>query len=197
MWHRANVLNLLLLSIFALISITVVSLTHFSPTPTNTASSIFENEKIPDSIIQTAQESTKDLWVNKNGKRFHYHLESPISRIILKHEEDGTEIIEEMEDMRLWIQDRIVTSPRPLQEIRFIQSPLSTFHFSNQELKTQKSFIALYTTPGKDLSLHLKPELVSLRGRADTFDISVDNDGVKFSAKGFTAQINEPGKINE
>ncbi len=193
MWQRANAINLVLLSIFTLIIIALIGVHHL---PLTIVPFEIDDKKqmIEEVVLESATGTTKDLWANKNGKRFHYHLESPSTKVIMKHDLNKTSYYEEMDDMRLWMQDRFLSSSKPSQQVRFIQAPHSIFDFSQQKLKTENTFMALYTTPGEILSLYLKPEQITLRGKADSFDLKMEKDGAHFSAKGFKAQINEPGE---
>jgi hypothetical protein len=196
MWQRANALNLLVVSIATLIVFVAVSVTHLPTSPPQNDLSGDLETVTNELVLEEATGTTKDLWVNKSGKRLHYHLESPTTKIIMKHDHDKYAFFEEMDDMRLWMQDRFLTSSsRPTQQVRFIQSPHSTFDFSLQKLCTENTFIALYTTPGEELSLYLKPEQISMRGKAEAFDVTMEKDGANFTAKGFTAQINESGDL--
>lgn len=197
MWHRANTISFACISLFSLVAASFVALSKLPVTNVSLTYETKQENEDPETVIQYVVDSSKDVWINKKGIRHHYHMESPQSRFILKNDLISNQIVEEMDDMRLWMQDRISQIPNPTQEIRFIKSPHSTFCFSDHSLKTENSFIALYTTPGKDLSLYLKPEQITLRGNAETFDVLVDKEGVKFAAKGFAAQINDIGKKYE
>ncbi len=188
-WHRANTISLAGISLLSVMALAFVAFSKM-PQLASLDQEVSDHPSIEDTIIQHVNDSSKDVWVNIHGKRHHYHMESPTSRFVLKHDLYSNKIVEEMDDMRLWMQDRIAQTPKPIQEVRFIKSPYSTFCFSERSLKTENSFVAMYTTPGKDLSLYLKPEQVTLRGNADAFDIIVDEAGVHFNAKGFSAQIN-------
>ncbi len=193
MWRLANAINLLLISVFTLIVFAMINV-HRLPLSTGLSKTAHEDILADEVVLERATGTTKDLWMNKNGKRFHYHLESPSTKVIARNDQNGASYFEEMEEMRLWMQDRFLSSSKPTQQIRFIQTPHSVFDFSEQKLKTENTFIALYTTPGEVLSLYLKPEQISLRGKADSFDLQMEKDGANFSAKGFKAQIHEPGE---
>src|SRR3990167_3174369 len=110
MWQRANFFSLLLMSFFACISFAFVFLTHFSsvPKPSHTEAPLFSSTN--DVLLGESTENSKDLWMNKNGKRLHYHLESPTARILLKHLSHSFALVEELDEMRLWMQSHILST---------------------------------------------------------------------------------------
>lgn len=191
-WHRANTVSLsAIITLTAIIGV-FIGINKMKTSPNNPiAHADIEDAPPKDTVLQYATETSKDIWINKNGSRYHYHLEAPKSRFVMKNTLLGSEIIEEMEDMRLWMQDKVINIPKPMQEVRFIKAPKSYFLFTQHALKTEDAFMALYSTPGRELSLYLKPEQITLRGHAKTFDILMEKGGVKFAAKDFNAQLHE------
>ena len=190
-WHRANTVSLSGIIIFAGSIAVLIGLSKISPLAVSSSEDTNKTLHTISTTLQTAQNTSKDIWVNKKGSRYHYHLESPKSRFLMTSSPLKCEFIEEMEDMRLWMQDKINLIPKPSQEIRFIRAPNSYFLFSDLSLKTKDTFLALYSMPGKELSLYIKPEQVTLRGHAKTFDITLEEEGIKFAAKDFNAQFQD------
>lgn len=193
MWHRANAINLILFFFLAIGAFVGVSLVHL---PANTISTALPIPKATlEVILQQAQGETKDLWMQKNGKRLHFHLESPKTRLIMKHVNEKHTLVEELEEMRLWMQDKLPSSEHKNQQIRFIRSPFSTFDFSTQTLATENTFIAIYTTPGEELSFYLRPQQISLKGTADRFEVELGKDGLSCKAKGFKGEIDDSKEL--
>lgn len=192
MWRLANIISLSVLFIATIVSVAIVSLTHHSSRPFFPNPSLHRGLTTPDLItIQTATHCTRDLWVADKHHRFQTHIDTPSTRLILQSSQGNTTLLEEMDSIKLWSQDRFTSFPKMQQQIRFLQAKKGSLDLTSTYLHTQESFIALYTTPGSRLYTHLKPANILMEATADTFDLTLGKQGIDISAEGFTAQVKD------
>ena len=130
----------------------------------------------PSSICQNRLKVCKDIWFT-GANRLHYRIESTSSALTFEPRGSKIDIVEHLEQMRCWMQDKIITSPSALQHTRYFTAREGIYNFLSQQLIADKATLSLYRMPGSSL-----PEI----GRMPAFDPFLSGEATKvaFSVAG-------------
>lgn len=139
---------------------------------------------------QIRYEVQKDLWISLETKRLHHRMTSPRSTLIAHPKGGHFTFIEKMEEMKCYLQERVEEKEKPTQQIRFIESELGTFCYSNLHFNADLVSLALFRLPGHSLQTQLDSNLAFLQGVAENVSLSFTESSPSFRAEKFKAQIN-------
>ncbi len=149
------------------------------------------SEAIKTSTHQIRQKVQKDIWFSQEaGERLHYKIQSDTSLLTLEPKGKKVEIIENLEKIKCWMQDKIYYSAdnTPLQQLRFFEADQGTYRYSASEFDAQTVILSLFRMPGHEI-----PETLSsspfIKGIARDVCFSVSGKTPKFQAKQFQAQL--------
>ena len=148
-----------------------------------------EASKPPPQQIRTGV--SKDLWITDEALgRLHHHIESPHSILTIYNHGNRLELIEKMEGMKCYLQEKIESDADTfIQQIRFIESTEGTYHYSDHHFNAPSVFLALFRIPGQTLFTDLKLEQAFLKGIAQNVSLSFAEDRPNFHAQKFKAHI--------
>ncbi len=105
-------------------------------------------------ICQNRLKVCKDIWFAEAGnQRLHYRIESASSSLTLEPKGHKFDVIERLEQMRCWMQDKVFTSNRNdiSQQTRYFTAREGVYHFLSQQLIAEKATLSLYRMPGDSL----------------------------------------------
>ena len=131
----------------------------------------------------------KDLWIFNEGFRLHHRMESPRSILTIYPKGDRCELVEEMQDMKCYLQENVQMEGRSMQQIRFIASASGTYYYSNQYFDAHQVFLALFRIPGNRLETELDFNEAFLKGVAQDVLLSFAEAPPHFQAKKFKAYV--------
>ncbi len=149
----------------------------------------------PSSICQNRLKVCKDIWfAEENNQRLHYRIESASSSLILEPKGRKIDVIERLEQMRCWMQDKLVagaTQRDVTQQTRYFTAREGTYHFLTQQLIAEKATLSLYRMPGDTLPEigHMPQYDPFLSGEAQKIALSVAGNAPKFQAYDFKASL--------
>ncbi len=148
----------------------------------------------PSPICQNRLKVCKDIWVTEeNQQRLHYRIESASSSLTLEPKGHKMDIIEHLEQMRCWMQDKLLTSNKNdvSQQTRYFTAREGVYHFLSQQLIADKATLSFYRMAGDKL-----PELGRLpisepflTGEAKQIAFSVSGSTPMFQAYDFKASL--------
>ncbi|MBI5274616.1 MAG: hypothetical protein HY860_06150 [Chlamydiales bacterium] len=133
---------------------------------------------------------TKDLWTVEDGSRLHHHLENLSSTLTIIPGKHGLEVIENMDHIRCWMQDKVFLSP-PHQKIRYFKSTHGMYFYKQHELHIQDVLLAMYEQNGIELVKEIQPSLLLFKGKAKEASFNITENKVDFFASHFEAVFEE------
>lgn len=140
----------------------------------------------------------KDFWIAEEKDRLHHRIESPRSTLFAHFEGKKTKIIEQMIEMKCYIQERLMHSEEGLkQKLRYIESEEGFYHYDNHHFNAEHVFIAFFDMPGNHLQRNLNLEKAHMTGHASQVQLSLANQNPTFYAEKFKAHINPQTKTHE
>ncbi len=137
----------------------------------------------------------KDIWFSEeDGSRLQYRIESASSFLQLEPKGKKIDIIEHLEQMRCWMQDKLLHSPNSqemLQHTRYFTAREGTYHFLSQLLVAERATLSLYRMPGEFLpTTGSMPEYAPfLSGEAKRISFAVSGNTPSFEAEDFKASF--------
>ncbi len=149
------------------------------------------SEAIKTSTHQIRQKVQKDIWFSQGiGERLHYKIQSDSSLLTLEPKGKKVEIIENLEKIKCWMQDKVYYSAEnaPLQQLRFFEADQGTYHYSSNAFDAQTVILSLFRMPGHEIPSTLSTSPF-IKGVAKDVCFSVSGKTPKFQAKQFQAQL--------
>lgn len=140
---------------------------------------------------QRREKVRKDLWITEADKtRLHTRLESDASTLTLLPLDDKVDIIENLETIRCWMQDKLFLSENtPMQQVRFFEAGQGTYHYMDQQFLAKAVTLSLFRLPGHALPFSIRPSDAFLKGVAKDVSFSVGGKASQFQAQQFKATL--------
>src|SRR5579883_2379855 len=106
-------------------------------------------------VSQKRSQVCKDIWFSSEGaQRLHYRIESAASSLNLQPMKSKVDIVEQLHDMRCWMQDKIVKaagSDGASQQTRYFTASQGVYRFLSQSLVADQATLSLYRITGEHL----------------------------------------------
>jgi len=133
----------------------------------------------------------KDIWFSQEqGGLLHTRIDSEASTLVLLPKDDKVDIIENLEGIRCWMQDRLFANgSAPMQQMRFFEADTGTYRYATQQFLAQTVELSFFRLPGHALSYAVAPEDAFLRGIASDVSFAVSGKSPQFQAQKFQAMI--------
>jgi hypothetical protein len=151
------------------------------------------------SVFSTTQQQrtgvVKEIWFSQeDDSRLHYRIFSESSLLTIKPEGKSFDLIEKLEKIRCWMQDKLYepgNGTGPMQQVRFLAAEEGLYRYASQEFLAQTVALSLFRLGGHELpndSMLLKP---FLKGIAQDVSFAVSGKSPQFKAKHFKAELRE------
>jgi hypothetical protein len=133
----------------------------------------------------------KDIWFTQEDRsRLHYRIDSEASTLTLLPIDDKLDIIENLEHIKCWMQDKLyLAGESPMQQMRFFEADQGTYQYTTQQFLAQTVTLSLFRIPGHALPLRFDPSAAFLRGIAQDVSFSVSGKTTQFQAERFKATL--------
>jgi hypothetical protein len=146
------------------------------------------------STYQTRESVRKDIWIaDANSDRLHYRIESKSSLLKLIPKEHKSEIIEQLQGIKCWMQDKLYAASEaatPMQQVRYLEADQGTYRYNSQHFDANSVSLSLLRLPGHLLSFPFDPQAEPfLKGVAQNVSFSIDEGIPKFQARNFKATL--------
>ncbi len=135
----------------------------------------------------------KDIWfAQEDGSRLHYQIESESSILTLLPGKKF-DIIENLEKMKCWMQDKLYLSSnaQPIQQMRYFEADHGTYQYTTQQFVAQAVALSLFRLPGHALPVKYDSKSAFLRGIAQDVSFSVSGKTPQFQAQNFKAILKQ------
>lgn len=150
-------------------------------------------------LFSTTQQQRKDvvkeIWfTQEDHSRLHYRIFSASSLLTIKPEGKGFDLIEKLENMQCWMQDKLyppTTVAGPTQQIRFLAAEEGLYHYTSQEFLAQSVALSLYRMNGHDLPEKMGTTRPFLKGIAEGISFAISGKNPQFQAKQFKAELGD------
>lgn len=132
-------------------------------------------------LAQTANQNRKGVvkeiyFAQEDHSRLQYRIESDASVLTLKPEGSKFDLIEKLEKMRCWMQDKIEQTPSqstPVQQMRYLEAEEGIYRYTAQQFLAQSVALSLYRIEGRDLPTNLARHRPFLSGVAQDVSFAV------------------------
>lgn len=131
----------------------------------------------------------KDLWLaQEDHTRLHHRIASQSSRLTLVPIDDKVDIIEHLQNLQCWMQDKIFL-PTATQQLRYFEAEQGIYQYSIQRFAASSVILSLFRLQGTDLPFSLNPKTAFLQGIAQDVSFSIAGKATQFQAKQFKATL--------
>jgi hypothetical protein len=151
------------------------------------------------SIFSTTQQQrkgvVKEIWFSQeDNSRLHYRIFSESSLLTIKPEGRSFDLIEKLEKIKCWMQDKLyepTPGVGPTQQIRFLAAEEGLYRYTTQEFLAQTVALSLYRLGGHELPKEIAASKPFLKGIAEDVSFAVSGKSPQFKAKHFKAELRE------
>jgi len=141
---------------------------------------------------QERKQVRKDIWFSQDdSSRLHYQIASEQSQLTLSPMKNKFEIIEALQDIKCWMQDKLFTEEeQPMQQTRYIEADTGLYRYTTQEFTANGVTLSLFQLPG-----HLLPDQPKedsdafLRGVAHDISFTLGGKTPQFQAQQFQVEV--------
>lgn len=152
----------------------------------------FQPSKKKEVSYQKRKEGTKDIWIVKDGIRYHHHVKAPTSTLTVIPREKNLELVENIENMRCWYQEKKFMKDHIAQQrIHYYKAANGMYLYHGHELLSQDLFVAIYDCEGSDIKYEIQPLFLYFKGTAQDSVIQFVDKTPQFHATDFHAVIKE------
>lgn len=175
-------------------------LSFFKKEALSTAQKSRLQQSLSDSAISTTTQSRKnvrkDIWISQpNHQRLQNRIDSKSSLLTLTPDKGSTEIIEQLQDIQCWSQEKIYSTGRTFShQLRLLQAEKGNYSYKTQTFEASNASLSLCKIQG--LSLPSQPESheIFLKGTAAHISFAVESGVPLFKADQFNASLSQGGK---
>ena len=134
----------------------------------------------------------KDIWfTQEDSSRLHTRIESEISHLTLLPIERKIDIIENLEHLKCWMQEKLSTEGPAMQQVRYFEARQGLYQHLSQEFLANNVSLSLYRLPSHTLPLKTIASAAFLKGIAKDVSFSISGKTPKFQATDFKASLNQ------
>jgi hypothetical protein len=198
MFRRATIFSLLFLGIATLLW--GVLLVRFRPSDSAFIKDTIKQQELSNSnaLFSTTEQNrkgvVKEIWfTQEDNSRLHYRIFSESSLLTIKPEGKNFDLIEKLEKIKCWMQDKLydpAAGAGPMQQIRFLAAEEGLYRYTSQEFLAQSVALSLYRLGGHDLPKEMVATKPFLKGIAEDVSFAVSGKSPQFKAKHFKAELN-------
>lgn len=146
-------------------------------------------------LFSTSQQErrgvVKEIWFSQEDKsRLHYRISSESSLLTIVPEGNHFDLIEKLEHIKCWMQDKLADSGGASQQVRFLAAEEGLYRYASQEFLAQSVALSLFRLNGHELPNETLKARPFLKGIAEDVSFAVSGKNPQFNAKHFKAELN-------
>ncbi|MEI6242728.1 MAG: hypothetical protein WCP39_04910 [Chlamydiota bacterium] len=149
-------------------------------------------KKKPSLASQKRSGVQKDLYITQNKERIHLCLQSKISEVFLFQKKKKTELMESLQGIEGFIQDKIETkaSNQQFQQLRYFRSNHGTYFFPSHQFQSDEIALGFFYLPGSEMPTSVDLSQAYLRGSAEKISFFLNDKKVPYlEASHFKAEF--------
>lgn len=136
----------------------------------------------------------KDIWFAQDDEsRLQYHIESVASVLTLLPVKNKFEVIETLQNIKCWTQDKLYYNGenlQPMQQARYLEANEGIYHYGSQQFNAQGVTLSIFHLPGHNLSTQfLDSKKAFLSGLAKSISFTISGKTPQFQAEQFKASL--------
>ncbi len=189
-------IHLFLLILLPFIGFWVYETMIMRPSDLETYQDIVKKKEIASSSAlsstnQHRKKVQKDIWFSQNDTaRLHYQIASEGSLLTLTPIKNKFEIVESLEGIHCWMQDKLVMEDAPMQQTRLIEADHGLYHYTTQQFTASGVLLSLFRLPGHTLPTKpLHKDQAFLQGTAQDVSFIFSGKTPQFQADQFEATV--------
>jgi len=151
-----------------------------------------------DSAIATTKQNRtqvrKDIWIAQpDHHRLHNRIESANSLLILQPKGSSMEVVEELQQVQCWSQEKIFVSNGSMHhQMRQLRTEKGIYKYQTQTFESNQTHVSFHKIPGLSLMTTSKEQPPAfLAGTAEAVSFSVQKGVPLFQARQFKASLGE------
>jgi len=145
----------------------------------------------PSSTRQHRKEVRKDIWFSQDDcQRFHYHIESEGSLLTLTPIHNKFEIVESLQGIKCWMQEKLYNQGDPMQQTRYFEASEGDYRYTTKEFLASDVTLSFFRLPGHQLPKQsVDPKEAFLQGQAKDISFFFGGNTPQFQARQFQATM--------
>ena len=157
-------------------------------------------QSLSDSAVMTASQSRKkvrkDIWVSQpNHQRLQNRIDSKTSLLTLTPHKGSLEVVEQLQDIQCWSQEKIYTTgAAPSHQLRILQAQEGSYSYKTQTFEAANASLALCKIQGLSLPIQPQTHEIFLKGTASQISFTVESGVPLFKADQFKASLSQGAK---
>ncbi|MBI2812296.1 MAG: hypothetical protein HYX67_15905 [Candidatus Melainabacteria bacterium] len=136
----------------------------------------------------------KEIWfAQEDNTRLNYRIHSESSLLTIKPDGKNFELIEKLEKIKCWMQDKLYEpggNVGEMQQVRFLAAEEGLYRYTTQEFLAQSVALSLFRMGGHELPKEVSGAKPFLKGIAEDVSFAVSGKNPQFKAKHFKAELN-------
>lgn len=164
-------------------------------------------QKAPYKARQSHENVQKDIWFTPSDsiQKHLLRLYSEGTEFILNYENDRSEIIENMQHVDCYLQEKfyflgsdgkeldlaLESSDKPMQQLIYFQANSATYSYQSGHLLAYDVHFFRFAAPGHDMNENLSQFLLLFEGNADKLEISLQESNLEIKAHNLKANLFE------
>ena len=167
------------------------------------------NDASPYKAKQQRQAIQKDIFFTQKEERLQLRLISAEAELILDHHDDETEIIEQMHDVKCYMQEELfyvlpdgrktqaadAEGVKAMQIIRYLEAEAASYHYKSEKFKAENVKISRYAVQGHQLEDFNQAAKLIMDGLAKKVEFSLSGKDLNFKAHQLKAKFDPSEKI--
>ena len=141
-------------------------------------------------LCQNRENVQKDIFVMQNKSRLHFRISSEISSIRLTEKKDNIEFIENLENIKCLVQDKIEYNPDKNifeQKLRYFTAKTGTYTYPSHKFVTDAINLYFFEIPGNTLPNNIDLFAPHLKGFAKEVSFLLTDKTPELNASHFRA----------
>jgi hypothetical protein len=131
----------------------------------------------------------KDLFVVEDQGRVHHKIISSSSVLFLIPENRHFDVVEKLDDITCWMQEKLYSGAQLEQQVRFFKAEEGFYRYSSQQFIAQSVDLSLYRLPGSELPDQSPVKTPLLKGHAHDVSFTLAGKAPQFKASQFKAEL--------
>ena len=139
----ANVISILLLSFFTLLTIYVTNkrpLVREVPTEYIKVKGEKKELQLNNQLFQKRINVSKDIWMNSGSSRVFCHLECPSSDLFFQNYGKKNSLYEKLNHYKIWIENP--KEDENSTELEYFKADFGEYNYANQSLNSNKAYVS-------------------------------------------------------
>lgn len=132
----------------------------------------------------------KQIFYQEGSQRLEMQIFASKAELVFDHQDDTTSIVEEMQDVRCFIQEALfVVQPKDhtMQRILYLEAVNARYDYKSERIIAEKVKLSRYVLPGSTLIVSIEGLVPTMAGEAESAEFDLAGGTLHFKASHFKA----------